>query len=81
MNKTLIVKTMLDDTANFSVTGSEEKISSFIKWADNYRRGEYNGSNTIICKTATDIFVCRQKAIHEGLLSCISKNEIKSKLA
>lgn len=81
MNKTLIVKTMLDDTANFTVTGSEEKISSFIKWAANYQRGEYNGSDAIICKTTIDSFVCRQKAIHEGLLSCISKNEIKSKLA
>lgn len=81
MNKTLIVQMILDNTANFSVTGSEEKISAFIKWAAHYRRGEYNGSNAIICKDSTDIFVCRQKAIREGLLSCISKNEIKSKLA
>ena len=81
MNKTTLIVKTIDDTANFTVTGSEEKLSSFIKWADHYHRGEYDGSTAIICKDSTDIFVCRQKALREGLLSCISKNDIKSKLA
>ena len=80
MSKTLIVRTH-DNQANFSVNGNEEKISAFIKWADTYHHGRYDGSNAIICDSSIDLFTCKQKAIHEGLLACVSKDEIKARFA
>lgn len=77
MIKTLIVR--MNNNANFSVTGSEEKISSLIKWANSYRHGTYNGSDTFICNTHNDFMICRLKAIRLGLVPCASTDEIKSK--
>lgn len=78
MKKTLIVRTR-DNKSSHTLSGSEEKITAFIKWVKNYKRGKLESPDVVICKSDTDIFVCKQKAIREGLISSVSCDEIKSK--
>lgn len=81
MKQTLLIVRCDKNNENFTVTGTQEKIKAFIKWAAEYNHGTFDGVNTINCNASIDLCACKQKALHESLLSCISKDEIKKKIA
>ena len=69
MNKKSLTVSDTNGTS-FTITSTEDRIHTFLKWVAEYKRGNYDESeNTVICYSILDMKACNLKAIRMNLFA------------